>query len=57
MKQNTPKVNKLKYPPIEGELDLCADIQKQRKAFMQYVNDHCVNCNSQPCRCHLIPTI
>lgn len=49
------------WPPNSSdEIDLYADIDQQPMAILAYersFNDYCVNCKSQPCKCHLMPTI
>ncbi len=58
--QGSPFINRLQHPNNNGELDLCADISEQPMAVIAYersFNDYCVNCDKQPCACHLIPTI
>lgn len=59
-KQNSPKVNKLIHAIDKDEIDLCADMDQQPLNFANYVssfNDYCVNCEKQPCACHLIHTV
>lgn len=60
MKQQNHYVNKLKHPNESGEIDLCADIIEQPMAVLAYerdINSYCPNCNTEPCRCHLIHLI
>lgn len=59
MKQNQTYIHKLKHPISKNEIDLCADISEQPMHVLAYersLNNYCVNCDTQPCMCHLINT-